>query len=564
MRKSLCFISYFSISCLILLSGCKNKNEAPDNPATPTGPSSGLTNISYTFITSAIDPEGDSVSIQFDWGNGVTSNWSNYVVSGASVSISYAWLSAGTYQVKAQAKDKKGKMSGWSTTKTITITATSPPNTPSTPAGPSIGSVNTQYSFTSSTTDPDNDSIAIRFDWGNGDTSNWSPFVPSGQTVTAYHSWSSNGIYNIKAQAKDKNNASSNWSVEHSITMSTAIGWTKTFGGAYNDYGYSVQQTSDGGYIITGTKGFWSTSYVYLIKTNVNGDTTWTKIFGGTGSDSGYSVQQTSDGGYIIAGYNGYSYSVYLIKTDANGNQVWTKTNRAFSYGYSVQQTSDGGYIITGEWLYPYVYLIKTNANGDTIWAKTYGRTCGYSVQQTSDGGYIITGNRYGGVYLIKTNANGDTIWTKTFGGTGNGYSVRQTSDGGYIIAGYTSSFGAGGYDVYLIKTNANGDTIWTKTFGGTGNDCGYSVQQTLDGGYIIAGYTSSFGAGGYDVYLIKTDANGNAVWTKTFGGNDNDYGRSVQQTSDGGYIITGYTASFGAGGSDVYLIKTDANGNTK
>ena len=156
-----------------------------------------------------------------------------------------------------------------------------------------------------------------------------------------------------------------------------------------------------------------------------------------------------------------------------------------------------------------------------------------------------------------------DTAWTKTFGGNSNdiGYSVQQTTDGGYIITGYTSS--SGNIDIWLIKTDSNGDSLWTKTFGGSGDDLGQSVQQTTDGGYIITGYTTSFGNGYYDVWLIKTDSNGDEEWNQTFGGGGSDSGHSVQQTTDGGYIITGYTDSFGNGGGDIWLIKTDSEGNT-
>jgi hypothetical protein len=360
--------------------------------------------------------------------------------------------------------------------------------------------------------------------------------------------------------------------------------WTKTFGGTDDDIGRSVQQTTDGGYIITGnTKYFGNNEDVYLIKTDENGDSLWTKTFGGTGSDFGLEVQQTTDGGYIITGHtssfgNG-GPDVYLIKTDGSGNQQWNKTfgGTGDDRGYSVQQTMDGGYIITG-WTNSFgnglvnIYLIKTDGDGIEQWNKTFNEggllTQGNSVQQTTDGGYIITGytgnsfNNY--VYLIKTDGNGDSLWTKTFGGTewDVGFSVQQTNDGGYVVSGSTTSYGSGVYDVYLIKTDENGDSLWTKTFGGTGEDFGHSVQQTNDGGYIITGWTSSFGNGEYDVYLIKTDVSGNEQWTKTFGGTGNDLGYSIKLTNDGGYIITGETDSFGNGLKDVYLIKTDGNGD--
>ncbi|MBF0303632.1 MAG: hypothetical protein HQK73_11375, partial [Desulfamplus sp.] len=154
--------------------------------------------------------------------------------------------------------------------------------------------------------------------------------------------------------------------------------------------------------------------------------------------------------------------------------------------------------------------------------------------------------------------------WLKTFGGTKSDYgrSVYPTRDGGFIVTGYTSSIGAGESDVYLIKTDSNGNEIWSKTFGGKSSDYGNSVYPTSDGGFIVIGYTYSIGAGESDVYLIKTDGNGNEIWSKTFGGEKNDYGNSVYPTSEGGFIVTGYTSSIGAGGSDVYLIKTDNNGN--
>jgi hypothetical protein len=461
------------------------------------------------------------------------------------------------------------------------------PEVPSIPSGPTSGSIYTEYTFTSSAEDPDDDSVAIRFDWGDGDTSDWSDWKPSGDSVTMTHSWLNVGSYSIKAQAKDIKNITSEWSTVHEIVISA--GWIKTYGGQSTDWSYSVQQTSDGGFIITGyTSSFGAgESDVYLIKTDANGNQQWYKNFGGISGDDGYSIQVTSDCGYIIVGET-YSFGagesdVYLIKTDGNGNQQWYKTfgGSAEDYGYSVQQTSDGGYIIAGTTesfgagFFSDVYLIKTDMDGNQLWYKTFGEIGwdeGYSVQLASDGGYIIVGytESFGvgdpDVYLIKTDANGNQQWYKTFGGSDSddGSSVQQILDDGYIIVGTTYSFGAGRSDVYLIKTDGNGNQLWYKTFGGSDDDHGNSVQQTSDGGFIITGWTESYGAGGLDVDLIKTDMNGNMQWSKTFGGTSGEAGNSVQQTLDGGYIITGSTKSYGAGETDVYLIKTDANGNVE
>jgi hypothetical protein len=214
---------------------------------------------------------------------------------------------------------------------------------------------------------------------------------------------------------------------------------------------------------------------------------------------------------------------------------------------------------------------MQARAQVDSVsvaWWHTYGGPGyedGLSVAQTDDGGYIIGGwtssfGTGGDVYLIKTDALGDTMWTRTYGGPDNdrGNSVARTDDGGYVIAGYTLSFGAGESDVYLLKTDGVGDTVWTRTYGGPDHDWGNSVAQTYDGGYVIAGTTLSFGAGESRVYLIKTDGVGDTVWTRTYGGTSHGY--SVAQTSDGEYIIAGQYEWYGEYSASLW--KADAGGD--
>jgi hypothetical protein len=364
-------------------------------------------------------------------------------------------------------------------------------------------------------------------------------------------------------------------------------GWNKTYGGASIDYGMSVALAGDGGYAIAGyTNSYGAGGFdVYLVKTDASGSVQWSKTYGGPNNDYGVTVASTNDGGYAIAGetssYGAGLTDFFLVKTDASGNQVWSKTYGGANndYGYYVALTADGGFAMIG-YTYSFgaggsdVYLVKTDASGNVQWSKTYGglgNEYGYYVVQTVDGGYALVGatDSFGAgsadVYFVKTDASGNMQWNKTYGGANVdfGRSLVRTTDGGYALAGYTTSSGFGSYDVYLVKTDVNGNYLWNKTFGGPNDDRGYAIVQTVDAGYAIAGYTTSSGAGSYDVYLVKTDLNGNYQWNKTYGGTNYDRGYAILQTADAGYIIAGATGSFGAGGvNDIYLVKTDALGN--
>ena len=398
-------------------------------------------------------------------------------------------------------------------------------------------------------------------------------------------------------------------------------GEDKTNGIDTLDEGRSVQQTSDGGYIIVGdTKpyGMSMRSDVYLLKTDADGNLQWKKIFGGNKRKHAHSVQQTSDGGYIVVGWiedyiNGTRKDddTYLIKTDENGNKVWESIVDALgqheddSLPGDAQQTSDGGYIILGRSM---DYLLKIDVNGNKVWGKAFGFYSGYFVQQTSDGGYIIVvvGARESGNFLIKMkiDENGNKVWEKTIekiSAPFDVFMVKQTSDEGYVVLGqkeygYWGETGLVEADIFLMKidetstprppievsstSSTNPPTLtaeekseivappaentsitekgWMKMYEGTAVN---EVQLTSDGGYVAIGtveylfYTQGgleFAGSKYDIYLLKTDANGNEQWSKTFGIWPG-VGRAVSQTSDGGYIAVG------DGG---FLLKTDADGN--
>ena len=356
--------------------------------------------------------------------------------------------------------------------------------------------------------------------------------------------------------------------------------WNMTYGGSNNDVARSVQQTIDGGYIIAG----WTTSFgagnadFWLIKTNPSGVMQWNKTYGGTSKDEAYLVQQTSDGGYIVAGstesFGAGGSDFWLVKTDVYGIVQWSKTYGGINSDSAscVRQTSDGGYVIAG-----YTnsfgagssdfWLVKTDMIGTMQWNKTYGGTGSdraFSVVQTIDGGYILAGetNSFGAgnfdFWLVKTNSVGTMLWSRPYGGGSLDVarSALQTSDGEYIVVGWTKSFGAGGSDFWLIKTDGLGNQLWSQTYGDIFDEEAYSVQQTNDGGYVIAGTTASYGFGGWDFWWVKTDANGVMRWNQANGGSADERAYSVQQTSDGGYILAGSTESYGAGLADFWVTK--------
>ncbi|MEJ2635095.1 MAG: T9SS type A sorting domain-containing protein [Calditrichia bacterium] len=352
--------------------------------------------------------------------------------------------------------------------------------------------------------------------------------------------------------------------------------WQNFWGGYSLETGKSIRQTSDGGFVIAGgTYSFGAgSSDMYLIKTDSLGNTEWTRTYGGPGDEIANAVRQTR-GGYILAGlttsYGAGGDDIWLVRTNARGDTLWTRT-----YGSSgdelavcLQVTHDYGYIIAKNDF----SLLKTDSFGNLQWDRpyiihpnTYYDDQASWVEQTIDGGYILTGySSYHQYYpepydvcLIKTNPMGGMLWSQVYEEEADdyAYSVQQTPDGHYLIAGTTESYGAGGSDAFLIKTDALGNRLWSRPYGGRYEDLGAFVRLTRDGKYLLGGTTDSFSPNRYDAWLVKTDTAGVVLGWGTAGGTMEEYGLAGQQTADGGYVITGTTESFGAGATDVYAAK--------
>ncbi len=340
--------------------------------------------------------------------------------------------------------------------------------------------------------------------------------------------------------------------------------------------GYSVQQTEDGGYIITGygEQG----GHILLMKTDAKGDSIWTRFI--DDYYAGHTVRQTADGGYIILCKRNTNPAI--IKTDALGNVEWRKTLLEQSMLVSLELSSSGGYIMSGLGVnperpsyFPDLLILKTDANGTILWESAYGDSVGdigRSIQEANDGGYIVTGSahRYASgwpkVWLLKTDEAGDTLWTRIYGGEerGEGFAVKQTEDGGYVIlAGFNEWGDLGWGEMRLIKTDANGNVIWSSSNEGGLSEELFALEKAADDGYVIFGAAM----GRFVIRLTKVDESGESDWTRYYGDGEDSRieGYSIQRTSDGGYIMTGYInrAEYEYE-YDLLLIKTDEHGYTK
>jgi len=361
--------------------------------------------------------------------------------------------------------------------------------------------------------------------------------------------------------------------------------FAKTFGGTSDEYGYSIVQTMDGGFAVAGfTQSFGAGgSDILVLKLAPDGSLIWARTYGGTSWDYAYSIIQTTDGGYAVAGMTysfGYGDGDFIVlKLASNGSLTWARTfgnSGGGEYISSIIQTTDGGYAVTGvgreAWTGNNLVVLKLAADGSLTWSKTFSYS-GYteypkSIIQTAEGGYAVAG--YSGTissscafFVFKITSDGSLVWARTYGGASSdwGCSIVQTTNGGYAVAGCTESFSTMERDILVLNLNSDGSLAWARKYGGTYNDEAYSIIQTQDGGYAVAGGTYD-GTRQYDYFVLKLASDGSVSWAKTLGGWNHEFAQSIIQTTDRGYAVTGWTWTFGAGGNDFLVLRLPSDGN--
>jgi hypothetical protein len=374
---------------------------------------------------------------------------------------------------------------------------------------------------------------------------------------------------------------------------SSGIEWEKSYGGDEFDWFYDAQPTRDGGYIATGITEEDGIFYAWLLKVNATGGEEWRTVnhqFFGTTLETNILVQcvrqaPVPDDGYLIGGlgvyyntYHGYWFaSGYLWKVNSTGSTEWfkplTNEEEEWSYVPFVFETYDTtGWMCAGFYAQgnPQGYtldigLFKTDLNGNLIWGEHYdeGGVSEFvrSIWKTTDGGYFLSGTSQDRYCMIKTDSNGTKSWSQIFNGPGYEYSAvmgcRQTPDGGYIMSGLTDSYGAGGTDMWIIKTDGLGNKQWNKTYGGPNNDRNYGMDAT-DDGYVFVVIKNAYITSGTkeDTWIVNTDSQGNPEWELLIEEEGTQWSQSIVQTKDKGFIIGGRTGAIDSPASDGLLLK--------
>ena len=339
--------------------------------------------------------------------------------------------------------------------------------------------------------------------------------------------------------------------------------WTKVYSGDIIANGQDIIATNSGGYAITGRiSDVEYENYIYLLRTDSNGDSLWSKKYQQSGASEGSSIIQSSDGGFLIAGKSNNSSNQSLatiIKTDSLGNEAWVRTyGMAGSSMNDVIQSSNGNYFAVGQNLSK-AWIVKFNDVGDTLWTNSIinDNTQSFSsVEKWDDNNFIIGGTSYDGGrngLIAKIDLNGNFAWAKTYGHSSEWeqiYSICTDASGQIVAAGYTTANTAGGSDLWILSVTDTGDSLWSNSFGGPYSDYGYSIRHTSDDSYVVAGSFQPSNANNGDVFVVKTNSLGDEAWSLVFGGDDTDRAWSITQNTDETFIMVGTTESYGTYGS--------------
>lgn len=356
-----------------------------------------------------------------------------------------------------------------------------------------------------------------------------------------------------------------------------------TFGGSQLDYSHAMTMAPGNAYISTGpTRSLSGSNDVYLMKLDINGNAAWVRTYGSPGNEGTQGLARTTDGGFAIGaysnGFGGGTFDLYLIKTNSNGVFQWSRVlaspqNDQLS---ETMETSDQGILMVGTTAVSNndMWLVKYSATGTLLWSKRYDlgmHESGFGITELPDGTLLMCGATMPDFFgttdnavLMRLDAMGNVIWSNVYAGAGAemGFDVIRGLDGNLYMGGYTTSFGAGSRDMFLMQLGVSGAVNWTRTYGGPGMEFGgYNVVQTSDGGFALGGNTTSFGAGAQDFLLLKTNAGGTLQWARTYGGPSSDYGYEIIEAAPNEFVIHGNTQSFGMGNWDMLIIKTGANG---
>jgi uncharacterized delta-60 repeat protein len=363
--------------------------------------------------------------------------------------------------------------------------------------------------------------------------------------------------------------------------------WARTYGGNNTDLLYSIDKTSDGGFVVAGLTRSNSAGLndIEITKIDGRGIVQWHRLLGGSADDEAVGIRQMPDGGYIVLGEAGTGSpgfaELYLCKLSSTGAMIWQKTYGGASTdrGYSLELTPDGGFVVAGGGgSFPRLddyWVIKFNADGDSQWQKIYGGSSAdraFQIKRTSDGGYIVVGYSYsygggidGALWIVKLGINGDIQWQKSYViGRFFPRGIAQTPDGGYAVLVYADDLGAGTTDVLILKLSADGTVAWARTYGGTKPDIPCSIAVTSDGSILFSGMTQSFGHGDYDLWLVKLNSSGGIIWERTYGGTELDgsgTGDALLEAPGNSLLVGGYTYGWSAGGTDLWILRLFSDG---